>query len=62
MKSICEMEKRNYLYFSLLDSYIYSSTTNTVLHGKTLLHIKFVPTKRFQSYHKKTSLCKHYTV
>ena len=45
MKSICENGKGK-LDMSLTQSYIYLSTTNTVLHGKTSLHIKVFPYKQ----------------
>ena len=35
-----KIEKKNYIYLSLPESYMYSST-NTILHDKTSLHIKF---------------------
>ena len=55
IRSIYENGKEHYIYLRLQESYIYLSTTNTILHGKSLLHIKFyiILTNRVQSYHQR---------
>ena len=35
------IEKGNYIYLSLPESYLYLNTNNTILCNKTLLHMEF---------------------